>query len=357
MLNPGSGRCRRPSAMLRPSSVVLVVFLGLALARTMPSVRADSVIDRWRLFSPISSQQVDTKPHPAVVRVIVDEGKLLANGSGSFVASRDQYGLVVTNWHVVRDANGAIQVVFPDGFRSEATLLKTDQDWDLAALLIWRPNVAPLPICTTAPQPGDALTIAGYGQGDYRAVTGKCTQYLAPSMKHPYELVELSAEARKGDSGGPILNNRNELSGVLFGADRGSTSGSYCGRVRWFLSSVWPELEISSNTRPSSMPLVGFPPEHPATTESTPPPNLVPIGLPESTTEPGVRSTLEVEQPADIAASTTYTSLPPLPVSSSNSSWTWNELVGTTRWDQAKTLLAALGLLAVWGHLSRWMAS
>ena len=43
-------------------------------------------------------------------------------------------GLVVTNWHVVRDATGQVEVVFPDGFRSAAKVLATDPDWDLAAL-------------------------------------------------------------------------------------------------------------------------------------------------------------------------------------------------------------------------------
>lgn len=361
MRNPGSGRCWRPSALVRSTPVLLGVFVGMALVSTLHSVRADSVMDRWRLFSPISAQKVVTNPNPAVVRVMVDEGKMMANGSGSLVATRDQYGLVVTNWHVVRDAKGAIQVVFPEGFRSEATVLKTDQDWDLAALLIWSPKVAPLSICATAPQPGDPLTIAGYGQGDYRAVTGKCTQYLAPSMKHPYEIVELSAEARKGDSGGPILNDRGELVGVLFGADRGSTSGSYCGRVRWFLSSVWPELETSSTARPHATPLVGFPTDQPAVTDSIPLPNLIPItpleAAVESGTSPGGQLNSEFEPPAEITVSTPFASLPSLPSSSANSSWYWKELIGNSRWDQAKTLLAAIGLLAVWGHLSRWIAN
>ena len=51
-------------------------------------------------------------------------------------------------------------------------------------------------------------------------------------------MVELSAAGANGDSGGPILNSRGELAGVLFGTAFGRTTGSYCGRVRWFLASV-----------------------------------------------------------------------------------------------------------------------
>jgi hypothetical protein len=154
------------------------------------------------------------------------------------VAVDETSGLVITNWHVVRDAAGPIVVHFPDGFRSRAYLLRTDRDWDLAALAIRRPNVPPIPLANQAPQPGDPLTIIGYGSGSYRAATGHCTEYVSPGGNNPAEMVELSAPARNGDSGGPILNGRGELAGVLFGTAFGRTTGSYCGRVRGFLASV-----------------------------------------------------------------------------------------------------------------------
>ena len=154
------------------------------------------------------------------------------------MAVNQDHGLVVTNWHVVRDATGQIVVAFPDGFRSGATVLRMDRDWDLAALAIWRPNVQPIPLSSEPPKPGDPLTIAGYGSGSYREATGRCTQYVSPGGNNPYEMVELSAGARFGDSGGPILNQRGELAGVLFGSSFGKTAGSYCGRVGWFLTFV-----------------------------------------------------------------------------------------------------------------------
>ena len=83
-------------------------------------------------------------PHPAVVRVAVPERDGAAYGSGALVAVNETTGLVVTNWHVVCDAAGPIAVYFPGGFRSPATVLRMDRDWDLAALAIWRPNVQPI---------------------------------------------------------------------------------------------------------------------------------------------------------------------------------------------------------------------
>ncbi len=175
-------------------------------------------------------------PHPAVARIIALDLKGASLGTGTLVAVSDTHGLVVTNWHVVRDARGAILVLFPDGFASPATVLRTDRDWDLAALAIWRPRATPVAIAQEAPRPGDWLAIAGYGQGAYRTVKGICTQYLAPKLNLPRELVELRAAARQGDSGGPIFNSRGELAGVLFGSGGSETMGSYCGRVREFLA-------------------------------------------------------------------------------------------------------------------------
>ena len=185
-------------------------------------------------------------PHPAVARIIVPEGDGTSYGSGTLVDVRDRYALVITNWHVVRDfrdEQGTIEVVFPDGFRSPARAVKMDSDWDLAALVIWRPPASPATLARRAPQPGDVLTIAGYGRGDYRTATGRCTQYLAPGAEFPFEMVELNVEARQGDSGGPIFNEQGEMAGVLFGAANGTTSGSYCGRVSGFLASLAPDMK------------------------------------------------------------------------------------------------------------------
>lgn len=186
------------------------------------------------------------RPHPSVVRVVGSDSGQLSLGSGTLIEVHGPYGVVVTNWHVVRDAVDGVGVVFPDGFRSAARILKLDRNWDLAALLIWRPRSRPVAVSLTAAQIGEPLTIAGYGsRGQYRSVTGRCTQYVAPCLKCPFEMLEVSVKARKGDSGGPIFNEQGELAGVLFGTSQNGTSGSYAGRLRWFLEPVLAQLGSS----------------------------------------------------------------------------------------------------------------
>jgi hypothetical protein len=177
-------------------------------------------------------------PHPAVVRIVAPERAGTSLGSGVLVDVNRSQGLVLTNWHVVRDSRSAVLVQFPGGFQTAGTVIRWDEAWDLAAIVIWKPPATPIPIATASPEIGDTLTIAGYGRGPYRAETGPCTEYLSPGTGYAREFVELAATARQGDSGGPILNDKGELAGVLFGQNGGRTIGSCSTRLRTFLASV-----------------------------------------------------------------------------------------------------------------------
>jgi hypothetical protein len=177
-------------------------------------------------------------PHPAVARIVAPEDAGTSLGSGVLVDVNRSQGLVLTNWHVVRDSRAALLVQFPDGFQSAGTVVRWDEAWDLAAVVIWKPQSLPVTLATAPPAIGESLTIAGFGRGSYREETGPCTEYLAPGRGYPREFVELKATARQGDSGGPIFNDRRELAGILFGQNDGRTIGSCSTRVHAFLESV-----------------------------------------------------------------------------------------------------------------------
>jgi hypothetical protein len=226
-------------------------------SRFRPRPQGESLFERQGstyVTSQPNSLFAQQTPHPAVVRVIVPEPGGASLGSGTLVDANDESGLVVTNWHVVKDARQGVLVVFPDGFQSMGRVLRMDNDWDLAGVLIKRPTAAPVKLASEPPQIGESLTIAGYGGGNYRSQTGRCTQYLAPSLRHPFEIVECAATARQGDSGGPIFNSRGELAGVLFGEGGGRTSGTYCGRVHQFLLSATSPLRQGTPAQVASLP-------------------------------------------------------------------------------------------------------
>jgi S1-C subfamily serine protease len=315
-----------------------------------------------------------------VVRVVVPDGTGVSFGSGALVAVRQNQGLVITNWHVVREAAGQIVVVFPGGFRSGATVLKTDRDWDLAALAVWRPPVDPIRLANRPPRPGEPLAIAGYGSGRYRTVTGRCTQYVAPGLNQPFEMVELSAAAREGDSGGPILNDRGELAGVLFGAASGQTTGSYCGRVRSFLASVTNPEDLAptptmiaerrpgrphspvgparsaqavAGQRPRPAPSVVARRSRPATAEPAtahPPMSKAPVvsirAAPGGGPAPAESSAAAAH--AQRASHPEPQSQTPSP--NASEPLQWEDIAGKTLGEQVKTVLAGIGLLAILLH-------
>ena len=328
--------------------------------------------------------------HPAVVRIVVPERGGASLGSGTLVAVNQRYGLVVTNWHVVRDGNGQVTVIFPDGFHSGATVVKADRDWDLAALVIWRPHVAPVPLAGSIPRKGEALTIAGYGSGKFRMASGRCTEYVSPGRDLPFEMLELSAGARQGDSGGPILNQRGELAGVLFGAAWGRTTGSHCGRVRNFLASVTNDFNdlpdsrtmIAGRTTPSTatasnQTLCGERPPVAAIAQQTPPSqpwqsmsNLPgqhprqPPGHPspsgpsreQSSAQPS--SQLVAVAPGQWRAASPSNQQNPSPGREVAIELPgWEDIAGDTWPSRLKTLLAAVGLFAVFFHGMRLLGS
>ncbi|MCE9544660.1 MAG: serine protease [Planctomycetia bacterium] len=340
------------------------------------------------------------RPHPAVARIIAVDRDGMSLGSGTLVYVTDKHGLVITNWHVVRDAVGPIEAVFPDGFHSLGTVIKVDKAWDLAAIGIWKPPATPVQLSPVGPQQGEPLTIAGYGGGSYRAATGRLAGRSSPGANYPLEFIELGGvEARQGDSGGPIFNQRGQMAGVLFGAGSGMTLGSYCGRVGIFLSDVTPLIDkqssgggseliaassasstAASNTAASNTTALsndgwrsaggaavatnvepGPPPDARAIAIDGPAPAIGRVRSPRSGARPAT-------YPRDVggdrlAANDQAAAMVDAPWNSGNprgavaasvagrdakdSSIRWEDVVGHSRGEQAKSILAAIGALAI----------
>jgi len=347
----------------------LAILIGLFAALPAP---AQTIGPGTRLQSLSAAAASASRMHPAVARIVAPGEGSVSYGSGTLVHIAGEYGLVVTNWHVVNEATGPISVHFPDGFYSLGTIQNVDRDWDLAVIAVQKPNAQPVQIAARPPQPGEMLTIAGYGSGQYREATGPCTQYVAPGLEFPYEMVELAASARQGDSGGPIFNSRGELAGVLFGEGNGRTSGSYCGRVRWFLTSIVPPA-----TSPGSPAPLG-PQTAPVQAIADRPLESIPTRPVSSSAHVGLNSSA---QNSDLAASPTLppnsnsdtqlvnstessagSSSPPAPPVASTQAGPdviqigWHDIAGESLADQAKTVLAAVGTLALVLQILKWLS-
>jgi S1-C subfamily serine protease len=176
-------------------------------------------------------------PRPAVCRIECGAGPSKDCGTGVLVEARDGRARVLTAWHVVRDGRNAITLRWPDGTSGPARVVAWDSAWDLAVLSTAAPAAAPVPIAARPPAVGDRLTLAGYGPVPftYREASGEVTQFLGPTGRHPMHMLEVRADTRQGDSGGPIFNARGELVAVLWGSTGGLTAASHVTEIRRML--------------------------------------------------------------------------------------------------------------------------
>jgi thiol-disulfide isomerase/thioredoxin len=209
------------------------------------------------------------KPASPIVRVKCP-GKW---GSGTLIDVDGRgVGMVITNCHVVA-GEPSIEVDFSNSVRAAGSLLMSDPIWDVAAIAIQAPaNVTPLELADSPPRAGEPLAIAGFGSNDqFLEQRGNFSQFLIPEKGDAAEFLEVAGcSARSGDSGGPILNSRGQLAGMLDG--RGTkeniTVGPCCTRIRRLLYR-WLHPKVSS-----------APPVSGSINLTVPPPGTAPAALP-----------------------------------------------------------------------------
>ena len=181
-------------------------------------------------------------PRGAVCRVVNRVGNVQSIGSGTLLGGDRRASVVITCWHIFKqEGPGEILVLFadgPSGYRGR--LAGHDVAWDLAAVVIAPPEGrTPAVLAQRWPRPGEAVSFAGFSSGGrYLASAGRVTGYVRTGATRSNHTLQLTGAAREGDSGGPVFNDRGELVAVLWGTDGRTVAGTYCGRVREFLTGV-----------------------------------------------------------------------------------------------------------------------
>ncbi len=185
---------------------------------------------------PLNQQQFYVPARPAVdtrlltldsaafCRITVGDGTA---GSGTLISRSAKAGLVLTCSHLFDTSTANIVVAFPNGQRLAGYIVERDRANDLTALVIARPDVAPIAVAE-----GDAAgTVAacGFGpNGQFRAVSGTVVGQATAARASSPSLV-MSGAVRPGDSGGGVLNAAGRLVGVIWGQRDGMTYAT-CGR-------------------------------------------------------------------------------------------------------------------------------
>jgi 2-alkenal reductase len=161
-------------------------------------------------------------PGVVAIRALSEEGGGLGTG---FVW--DDEGHIVTNYHVVESAND-LEVDFPSGFKTRATVIGSDTDTDLAVLAL---NELP-PVLTVLTlgndqdlAVGQSVIAIGNPQGYYGTMTQGIISALGRTLNSQHfspsggafatgNIIQTDAAINPGNSGGPLINLSGEVVGI-----------------------------------------------------------------------------------------------------------------------------------------------
>lgn len=157
------------------------------------------------------------------IEVSGDRGSVAA-GSGFVYKSDDNYGYILTNYHVIENGK-KYNITFTDGTDADAELVNGDEYYDIAILKVdvnKIKKVATLGNSSSAELGDSVFTVGaplgkeymgtitkGIISGVNRMVSVKLT-----SGTYLMEVLQTDASINSGNSGGPICNIRGEVIGI-----------------------------------------------------------------------------------------------------------------------------------------------
>jgi S1-C subfamily serine protease len=226
-------------------SIVRLAPLAVVLAVAAPAAAQESVYKRG------------LKSTVWIFQIMSRDGNRVSyrSGSGSLIDTKQK--LILTNYHVVGDKPDAT-VCFPQFDKQGKLIPERDKYWDARQqiglqgkviardetrdlAIIQLPKDVPLPpgtpalkLATGSPDPGDRVHSIGspgvsgalfnYTDGAVKSVYQKqwtVTRTNDSPLQLSAKVIETSSGTNKGDSGGPLMNDKVELVGVTQGMSVG----------------------------------------------------------------------------------------------------------------------------------------
>ena len=155
-------------------------------------------------------------PRPRMPSAPARPREFFAHGLGSGVVVDAEKGYVLTNWHVVRDAEN-VEVVLADDRKETAEWIRTDPQTDLAIIKIKPEGLLAAPLGDSDDmEVGDWVLAIGAPRGLSKTVTaGIISAKGRVTGRSGYEsFLQTDTAINQGNSGGPLVNMRGEVIGV-----------------------------------------------------------------------------------------------------------------------------------------------
>jgi S1-C subfamily serine protease len=205
--------------MVRVAAVLLLTLVSSSLAACASLSAQNSVAD---VFQDVNGAVVTL--HTAASKLIPNnQGRMTSvsgMGSGAII---DSDGTILTAAHVVQTAD-AVVVEFPDGHKQEARVISSVVGADLALVRLVGPlpsGVRPLTLADSdSLGVGEQVLVIGAPLGQTHSlsvghVSARRSKAAFLPMDRPIEFIQTDASINQGNSGGPMLDMRGRVVGVV----------------------------------------------------------------------------------------------------------------------------------------------
>ena len=241
--SPG-GRWTAFLAGIAVCGLVVVLLGAVTPAGPMPMTERDvrTAVDRAlasHMPGPALSQLVYDAIRPSIVFVKTDRfdaEQAPAQGIGSAVVVTTE-GDVLTALHVVQGSR-SIELTYADGSTSGATVALERPDRDVAVLRPDRPPTFAIPATLGNPDSlriGAEAFIVGHPYGLVGSLSSGVISGLERTFRRPEsdqvlgELIQFDAAVNPGSSGGPLLDRRGHVTGIVTALLNPTEDGVFIG--------------------------------------------------------------------------------------------------------------------------------
>ena len=223
---PPASAAAVPAAAALPTAVsgVPVPSLAPMLKRVLPAVVSVTSKQRVRVNTPFGDD-------PVFRRMFGIPQERIAQSLGSGVIIDAQRGLVLTNNHVVEDAD-EVSVTLADGRTLKAEFVGNDADTDIALMRIAAQNLTAIQVANSDRlQIGDFVVAVGNPFGVGQTVTSGIVSAVGRNNLPGagfQNFIQTDASINPGNSGGALVNLNGELIGINTASfnPRGSMAGN-----------------------------------------------------------------------------------------------------------------------------------
>jgi serine protease Do len=151
-----------------------------------------------------------------------------ASAGSGFILTRDGY--IVTNYHVVKNAN-TIKVNLYNGDAYDATFINGDEDYDIAVIKVEASDLQAVTLGDSSKlNVGDRVLAIGNPLGELTfSMTGgmvSCVDRAINVDGTPFNMIQTDASINPGNSGGPLFNEYGEVVGIVSAKYSASSNGT-----------------------------------------------------------------------------------------------------------------------------------